>query len=341
MLKINVKESDIVSFKDRLITDKLLRSLKNGFITAEKNRKIAERFVFLLLLSNIEKIICSKPDIMECKWFPLLEHYIEIADRNVNEKIGKSKGREAREQLKGSLLKSRLKVIFEDVYNDFSKDFGYSFVKAMGLHTCPYCNQNYTLSVGDDTNKGLRPDIDHFLPKSEYPYFAISIYNLIPVCKQCNTKKGIKPFSIETHLHPYYEGIDGAEEIEKEVVFTFIPNSIDFIYGKEDSFEIGLRRIYNDEKAKKIEAKARKNMEDLAVDELYKLHKAHVSDMIKKAGVYNESYIQELANGYPELFNNAEEVRELSLGIYMHPKNLHKRPLSKLTKDIAEDLGLV
>ncbi|MBF4102148.1 hypothetical protein INT80_00710 [Gallibacterium anatis] len=29
-------------------------------------------------------------------------------------------------------------------------------------------------------------EIDHFLPKSEFCYYSIFPYNLIPICKDCN-----------------------------------------------------------------------------------------------------------------------------------------------------------
>lgn len=31
--------------------------------------------------------------------------------------------------------------------------------------------------------------LDHFYPKSLYPFFALSLYNLIPVCGTCNLVK--------------------------------------------------------------------------------------------------------------------------------------------------------
>ncbi|TCL67476.1 hypothetical protein EV196_10232 [Mariniflexile fucanivorans] len=46
----------------------------------------------------------------------------------------------------------------------------------------------------------IKPELDHYYPKSLYPYFGVSFYNLIPSCQSCNGL-GVKgendPFSIK------------------------------------------------------------------------------------------------------------------------------------------------
>lgn len=81
--------------------------------------------------------------------------------------------------------------------------------------TCPYCNDHNVMIVPIinkmTTAERLKAylDLDHFYPKSLNPFFALSFFNLIPVCRQCNSDdKGSKPFSIETHIHPYCESFD-------------------------------------------------------------------------------------------------------------------------------------
>jgi len=81
--------------------------------------------------------------------------------------------------------------VFEKEYNNWSnrKGYGaYTFVQTLDLKTCPYCNRNYTFLVNDETGK-LRPEIDHFYPKSIYPFLAMSFFNLIPSCSICNHTK--------------------------------------------------------------------------------------------------------------------------------------------------------
>jgi hypothetical protein len=107
-----------------------------------------------------------------------------------------------------------LKKIFD--YETFSKKHkinwcAYKLCQGLKFLTCPYCNLafNAVLFRGDD---GLmRPSLDHFLDKSNYPLFALSLGNLIPSCHHCNsTLKGSTNFFDEEHLNP----LDAAENLE-------------------------------------------------------------------------------------------------------------------------------
>jgi hypothetical protein len=79
--------------------------------------------------------------------------------------------------------------------------------------TCPYCNDN-KLNIAEHKSSSSSKskaylDLDHFYPKSLNPFFAVSFFNLVPTCHDCNSiDKGDKPFSIETHIHPYHEAFE-------------------------------------------------------------------------------------------------------------------------------------
>lgn len=81
-------------------------------------------------------------------------------------------------------------------YEKFSQKSGdwnaYSLVEAIDARICPYCRLHH-VNYHMPKRKGgfsLRPPLDHFLPKSAYPYLAVALGNLIPCCSQCNS--GIK-----------------------------------------------------------------------------------------------------------------------------------------------------
>jgi len=65
------------------------------------------------------------------------------------------------------------------------------------LDTCPYCGY----PRAPDT-------LDHFLPKEDWPEYAIFSDNLVPQCRSCAPIKGAKCFSAEEnqslYLHPMY-----------------------------------------------------------------------------------------------------------------------------------------
>jgi len=73
----------------------------------------------------------------------------------------------------------------------------YALVQAYHLRTCPYCQANH-INLHVKKAKGvrgasafqMRPPLDHYLPKSVYPYLAVSLSNLVPSCAQCNS--GVK-----------------------------------------------------------------------------------------------------------------------------------------------------
>ncbi|WP_060825569.1 hypothetical protein [Sulfurospirillum cavolei] len=217
-----------------------------------------------------------------------------------------------------------------NLYNNFcdkKKEYdAYDLAQSLNVTVCPYCNRNYTFTVRSK-NGSTRPQFDHFYDKATYPILALSFYNLIPSCPTCNSSiKGRKRFSLTTHIHPYVEGFDDKARFALHV--------------KDSSF-------YYDEKGFDLElssndAKAKKNIKDFALEEIYKNHKDIVLELIQKSIMYNESYIEELMKNYEgTLFKNEEDLLRLIFGGYIADEDLGKRPLSKLTKDILEQLEIV
>ena len=211
--------------------------------------------------------------------------------------------------------------IFEKEYNNWGgrKKYGaYSFVETLDLKTCSYCNRNYTFVVNEADGK-LRPEIDHFYPKSIYPFLAMSFYNLIPSCSICNHTKSNK---VEENLENPYDIKENSYR------FTYVPNSIEFsVVEKEkynfDSFEIELKGNQS-------------NIELFKLEQLYKQHKDIVLELLIKKAYYPQSYIEELGS-----FFSKDEVYRYLFSNYNQDEDLHKRPLSKLVRDISEELGLL
>jgi len=209
--------------------------------------------------------------------------------------------------------------IFEKEYNNWSNRtiYGaYTFVEQLDLKTCPYCNRNYIFIVNKKDGK-LRPEIDHFYPKSIYPFLAMSFYNLIPSCSICNhTKSDIQEDDL---IHPY--------KIESNTInFTYIPNSINFIILEEEKYNINNFQI-------KISG-AKRNIELFKLEELYKQHKDIVLELLIKKAYYPHSYIKELEDfGFSK-----DDIYRYLFSNYKKEEDLHKRPLSKLIKDISQEL---
>lgn len=202
----------------------------------------------------------------------------------------------------------------------------YKLAQSLNVTVCPYCNRNYTFTVRSK-NGSTRPQFDHFYDKATYPILAMSFYNLIPSCHTCNSSiKRSKEFSLTTHVHPYVEGFDD------KACFSLHVQDSSFYYD-EKGFDLNFRAH---------DAKAQKNIDDLALQEIYKNHKYIVLELIQKSVMYNESYIEELMKNYEgTLFKNKEDLLRLIFGGYITDEDLGKRPLSKLTKDILEQLEII
>ena len=282
-----------------------IKSQKNISIDKKKFRvtsKIKKILVWLEDENNLKKLIQFKPN--------------ELASliENVYKKFPKS-----------HYKKESLNRIFYRIFVDYGYDNldKLKFIQNINLGSCPYCNRNYIFNIN---KKGsIKPEIDHFYPKSIYPYLAVSYFNLIPSCPTCNgfgAKEGKDTFYTYPISNPY-------ELKENDFKFSISPESIDFfnVESKKydfNSFEI---ELYGN----------KANLEIFKLEELYKQHKDIVLELLIKKAYYPKSYIEELKK-----FDFTEdEIYRYLLCNYKKNEDLHKRPLSKLIKDISEELGIL
>lgn len=210
-------------------------------------------------------------------------------------------------------------------YADFSKDreAAFKFTNLVGVKVCPYCNIEYTYTVYRDKNKPvLRPDIDHFLPKSSHLEQQLDVMNLIPACFACNQRlKRDKSFSRTTHIHPYYDDFDS--------IVYFSINLKELNYLNEDSFDLILKKRktantndYN---------RAINNIKDFCLNERYEHHKDVVIDIFSKIRFYNNAHLNEISNitGYEAKLKDFLLSKPLETEI-------NNTSLGKLKKDILD-----
>ncbi|WP_457744023.1 hypothetical protein [Sulfurimonas sp.] len=207
------------------------------------------------------------------------------------------------------------------------------FIKELDIQVCPYCNRNYIFNFSKNNSQHATAQLDHFFDKKKYPFLAVSMYNLIPSCATCNQRKSSKQENI---FYPYNESFNDNAKF----VYTFKVNNekgaiLDI---KNIKLEIQAKKNISEKNEDKIlEHKKMFNLENL-----YNEHKEIVLELIQKREIYPDSYIDELLNQYEGIFfNNREDVLRLITCGYVDDKDLHKRPLSKLIKDISEELELL
>ncbi|MFW3373241.1 hypothetical protein ACN9J5_10590 [Aliarcobacter butzleri] len=207
----------------------------------------------------------------------------------------------------------------------------YKLVENLRIKTCPYCNRSY-ISFVKIKKKKTRPQLDHFYPKAIYPFLACSFYNLIPSCSACNHMKSdddsYKDEKDGKLVHPY-------NVKDSDFTFSYTFNNLDIL----KSIDEKNIKFEDEEKIKiTLDKKYEKNNEYFQLETIYQNHKDIVIELILKEINYPRSYINELIkNG----FGTEEEIYRFIFSNYLKIDDLHKRPLSKLTRDIVEELGIL
>ena len=207
------------------------------------------------------------------------------------------------------------------------------YIKDLDVKVCPYCNRNYIVNFNKSKKENATAQLDHFFDKKTYPYLAVSLYNLVPSCATCNQRKSAKQEDI---FYPYEESFNDSVKFSlkgiktREVLST---QSIDFFDEK---------RIELEYKVLKNEVKVNNHIDMFNIENLYDEHKDIVSELLQKRVIYSDDYIDDLIKDYEgKLFNNKEDVLRLITSGYVEDKDINKRPLSKLIKDISEELELI
>jgi len=217
---------------------------------------------------------------------------------------------------------------FKDLYEVFRNKWAVDLIEKLDIHVCPYCNRENIFKFEDTVKNTARTiaTFDHFYSKKQYPFLAVSFYNLIPCCHICNSKfKHKKDFFDIEHLHPYQEDFNSLAKFKLKI------ESVNYFYDKN---EFSIELFAEDEKTKNT-------IETFRLNDLYQNHKDIVLELIQKREIYPDSYIDELAHNYSGLFKNREDLLRLITCGYVEDKDLNKRPLSKLIKDISEELELI
>lgn len=197
----------------------------------------------------------------------------------------------------------------------------------MGVNVCPYCNRIYTVTL-TKRGKKSRPQFDHYKSKKDYPYFAVSLMNLIPSCGLCNLAKSDKDKEV---LYPY------SDEMGTDFMFRVKAkkglNHLMGIATALDEFDISLD-IMNPNLDAQIKKKGENSDDVFHLTELYKKHKDYVLDLFKMNYVFSDEYLQSIYSQFSNMFNSYEEVRNLLYLKSLDKSQWGKRSLAKLTHDI-------
>lgn len=343
MIKIDIDERKWKKIKEKhseWYSDNILPNIRNAyeFIESQKSKSYSMKKYLELLKKIIDK---GKDFIIQKELF--LDYENKEIDKII--KIMKKKNKKSKSILE--IRFEKLNISEEYLPNQLfcykklqtgNKDWNrHKLLSLIGIEICPYCQRNYISSYEENNDEKTTADLDHFYPKSLYPFLALSLYNFIPSCQICNSRfKGDKDTRDSVYL--YEEGFDelGVKfRTSKEVISEILGERYSDFYVKID---------YENLKNKEDGEKVKNSIENLGLDKVYKKsHNQYIQDLLYTVKKYPESYLGTCGEIFRNDKNNEEQLKEYFKDIV---KELYRKriengePLAKLTKDILEEFNI-
>ena len=242
--------------------------------------------------------------------------------------------------------------------NEKEKWSRHRLLSLMGIEVCPYCQRNYISNYAENNDKKCEEEdnkkveekkfeenndekttatLDHFYPKADYPFLALSLYNFVPSCQVCNSIFK-KDADTRDSIYPYEEGFDelGVKfKTSKEVIYEILgEKNFDF------SVEIDCKNIEDKEKENKV----KNSIKNLGLDRVYeKSHNQYIQDLLYTVEKYPENYLEACGEMFENNKDKKEQLKEYFKDIVKEPyrKRIENgEPLAKLTKDILEEFDI-
>ncbi len=243
-------------------------------------------------------------------------------------------------------LHAEVSVLYQCIEKAFS-NYGYDSIlfpkddiqDDLGLTACPYCNRNF-IKIIKVTNRhnieesGPKGQLDHFFPRSLYPYLAICKYNLVPCCSTCNGPNGKhnKDTRAKMVVSPYELNDADGLKFKMSVKGGDILNLEHCAQGITISVDTSLNPNMSH------------NEEMFHLEQIYQTHtdyaaEIYIKKVMKENGIYLHATKGMLKKHRINLTN--DDVRRIVNGFYTNPADFSKRPLSKFRTDLSKDAGLI
>lgn len=186
-------------------------------------------------------------------------------------------------------------------------------VQQTGFTVCPYCNRDY---INCRSEKLAGAQLDHFYPRSKYPVFSVCLYNLVPVCGNCNR---IKHDNMLRFASPFDEQIDW----ENDLKFSYVP--------------LDMHR-------KKIVINAKRpikhNMKAMRIETAYQIHEKEVNELVDKAAMYSKTQMEEFREVLNEAGLTEQDIKRMIFGPEITKESMKKKSLGRMLRDLERELGI-
>jgi len=218
---------------------------------------------------------------------------------------------------------------FKTYYNNFisseNKDIVYSIIDKFEVRACPYCNLSYIDVIRNENENILRPALDHFYPKSKYPFFALSFFNLVPTCYECNSPlKRVE--DTKEIINPFEKDFD---KLAKFTISLSGDGQLNHILSDLSAFDIELNSIKNNDKDIIDNQK-----ECFALNIRYRYRKDEASEIFSKCILDTPEFRSEIRRVFPNI--STKYIEKLIYGNSLSCDDINKRPLAKMTCDLVE-----
>lgn len=220
----------------------------------------------------------------------------------------------------------------------------HKLLTSLDIKVCPYCQRNYITSYileenEEDNIEKTTADLDHFYPKKDYPFLALSLYNFIPSCPICNSRMKLdkSTYNEKTKknriVYPYIDNFKGIFKTNNQL--------LEVLLGSRDTFEVSI-----DDQG---DSKTHATIDMFKLDKVYKeAHNEYLLHMMESIKNKPESYLKSIAEFFiKENSQDKEELEKVILAnlkaIVLEPyrfKIKNGEPLAKLTQDILKEFGI-
>ncbi|MED1725041.1 hypothetical protein [Brevibacillus parabrevis] len=186
-------------------------------------------------------------------------------------------------------------------------------VRNTGLTVCPYCNRDY---INCRAEKVSGAQLDHFFSRSQFPLFSICLYNLIPVCGNCNRVKGDQSLAFAS---PFDNSINWVEDLT-------------FSYQRSTLKDIEI--------IVKTKGNIEHNIVGMRIREAYQIHGTEVLELIEKKQMYNRTQKEELQEVLNRIDLTDSEIKKMIFGPEITKESMKTKPLGKMIYDLHQELKI-
>lgn len=187
-------------------------------------------------------------------------------------------------------------------------------VKEADITVCPYCNRDYINCRADNVSGA---QLDHFYSRAEYPLFAVSLYNFVPACGNCNR---VKSAQAKDFASPFDETIDW----ENDVKFSYRQKNLNDI---EIDIESTNPAIIN-------------NVNVMRIKEAYQIHGIEILELQEKKLAYSKSQKEEIQKVLHKIKVSDDEIKRIIFGHQITQEDMRKKPLGKMLSDLHKELNI-